>query len=159
MKTKTYKFEVTIEERETSSGLMQSLKDEIADEKKQLDLTKAINAESQKAHLTMLKDFIRELMDEFAEVMTVDKYKISDSSTNGYYTNCVTLIFINGKKILLVAEPIVSKLDETKYTTYASGVKFAFHQGNGHTTYHEDVASFFERYKSTIKDCLIIKNK
>jgi hypothetical protein len=159
MKTKTYKFEVTIEERETSSGLLQSLKDEIADEKKQKDLTVAINKESQKAHLTMLKDFVRGLMDEFSEVMLFIGYQTTKYHTNGYHKNSVTLRFINGRIIELVAEPIVSKLDETKYTTYASGVRFAYHEGNGYTTYYEDVASFFKKHKDTIKACLIIKNK
>ena len=121
MKTKTYKFEIKIDFPETEGTFLESLRKEVEDDKRQLEMTHKINAETSRIHEKVLKDFIKDVKKEIDAVIKSIVFS-KTTYTNRYHLNRATITLINGHEIELRANPKDTKVEGTKYTTFSGGV-------------------------------------
>ena len=156
MKTKTYKFEVTIEVEEPKGGFLQKLKDELSREAEELKICKEINKQSEEMHAKMLMDFVSEIKDEIGEVISSIERDKSSREINGYRTNSATIKLRSGFTIFLYAMPKVSKIDGIRYTTYADGINLQYKTNTQLESSHiqMDAGKFLGRFKNEIKHAI-----
>jgi hypothetical protein len=151
MKTKTYKFEVTIETPEKTSGFLQSLKNEVESEAAQLMLTKKINKESSIAHDLMLKEFMESIYNELGdEIIANTIYTKSKTEVNCYIFNSAKITLVNGDYLNVKADPDRADFNESKYTTFHKGVYFTDTSGFR----YDSVEHFLQRNRGVIKNCI-----
>jgi hypothetical protein len=155
MKTKTYKFEVTIEVEEPKGSFLQKLKDELNREAEELKICKEINKQSEEMHAKMLMDFVFEIENEIGEVISSIKHSKSPLQTNGYHQSLAEITLCSGLTIYLKATPKQSKIDGIRYTTFADGIDVGYVTGNyssrDYSNIPMDVDKFLQRFKDEIK--------
>ena len=155
MKTKTYKFEIKIDFPETEGTFLESLRKEVEDERRQLEMTYKINTETSRIHEEVLKDFIKDVKKEIDTVIkSVDFDK--ETHTNRYHLNYATITLINGREIKLRATPKDKKVEGTKYITFSGGVHIERMISAGCFSTIDSVDHLLTMYKGEIKKCLSI---
>ena len=154
MKTKIYKFEIKIDFPETEGTFLESLRKEVEDEKRQLEMTYKINTETSRIHEKVLKDFIKDVKKEIAAVMksVVFNKKIY---ANRYYSNYATITLINGREIKLRATPRDTKVEGIKYITFSGGVQIERMLFNMDFLRVDSIDRLLLVNKDEIKKCLL----
>jgi hypothetical protein len=158
MKTKTYKFEVTIKVEEPKGSFLQKLKDELNREAEELKICKEINKQSEEIHAKMLMDFVSEVENEIGEIISSVSFRKATLQTNEYHQSLAEIRLCSGLIINLKAIPKNSKIDGIRYTTFADGISLEYGVGNiaswAYSSMLMDVDRFLERFKDEIKHAI-----
>lgn len=121
MKKIRYNFSVEVIIEESEGTFLESIKNELAQEQKELSLTKAINKKTTELHLELLKKFVLPINQELAEVglefgeFTTERTE----ATNEYKTShCIIRFPKSNTAYVLVISGIWGEFRESRYTTY-----------------------------------------
>tara|TARA_R110000803_G_scaffold10308_6_gene31711 strand:- start:5902 stop:6363 length:462 start_codon:yes stop_codon:yes gene_type:complete len=152
---KTYRFKVEAEEPFFNTALLDSIKNEVKDEKRQRAFTNKVNAKTTKMHSEILADFIRPLQRELEEIGVVFNRKTSLNHTNTYHQSYVDILFADFSssevRIVGISE---GNSELSKYTTFYG--KYAIRVNGTKVHNCDDVLKFL---RGNIKNHLIETNK
>ena len=154
MKTKTYKFEIKIDFPETEGTFLESLRKEVEDERRQLEMTYKINTETSRIHEKVLKDFIKDVKKEIDAVIKSVVFN-KEVHTNRYHLNYATITLINGREIKLRATPKDTIVEGTKYSTFSGGVQIEQIRFDRDFSTVNSVDHLLTSNKDEIKKCLL----
>ena len=116
---KIYKFSVTVEDCATKGGLISSIIDDVADEKRQSALTYKVNTATSKVHVQVLQDFANKLNVEFEPIGLFFCDMRIDPMSNMYSMPMVKCVISDiSYVIILNAESARHEFPDSKYTTY-----------------------------------------
>jgi len=159
MGKRTITFSIEIEDNTTDNSFIDNLIDEVAEDKRQLEITHKINKETTNQHRLILIGLVDELNSQLNRVgLRFGDYRFSDYSANRYLSSHVKCVIGKNTIILMISgrsgHQLTNKFTESKYTTYTGeyDLKMGFDSENNVNTTVLNLNMILNHIKHNIKE-------